>query len=246
MMERLAQCELSKLNERLKKVGAAMLRLFKAELRKLRNPMFPAAVIILKIIFLLVERRSFSLAGGGWMPIFMTSIADYIFPVLVGILFVAMFIGIEFVDRTINKSIYEGMSRGSIVLAKFILFIAVCSLISLAEPIILCIIMPKGTDVGGEYVLRVLMIKILALAAIYSLIGLAALIFRDVIKTVFAQVAAVFVLARFQLLDLSVLYRIFQPDAGSNLMTAFTGCSAAVIVLSVLISYILFRYVELK
>jgi|GEM_PF-2840747 len=222
-----------------------MLRLFKAEIKKLLNPLFPSAVVILKIILLLAERRTFSPADKGWMPIFITSIADYIFPALIGILYAAMFLGAEFVDRTINKPIYEGMNRGCIVFVKFAMLIAVCCIISLAEPIILYFIFSGGTE-EIEYVLRALAMKILALAAIYSLIGLAAMIFRDVIKTVFAPVAVVFMLARFPLLDLSVLFQIIQPYAGRNLLLSFIGYSVVAQVLSVTISFFLFRYAELK
>lgn len=199
---------------------------------------------------------------------FASSVLDIALIMVLGSIFAGLFIGTDFVNRTINQEITAGNSRLSVFFSKvFVLFIAT-EILMLIYPITSSII---NTTLNGwgetfnistlVYILRTVIIRMVLDARCLSLWIFFAFLFKDVAKTMGVSMLT-FVLGVFLLTSISqksvIIKNIYDLTVHSqarvivnNVLTSNQLINIFVsnfIVIFVLLgtSYLLFRKVELK
>lgn len=187
----------------------------------------------------------------GWMAVF----------------FAAIFIGAEFENRSINRAIFAGNTRGKIFAVKVIEFYVVGCLVFAIHPLVACgrYALPWMLGQVGEqglYFLRCIGMRLLLDMGMMSLSLIVVFLFRDVIRSLGVTLLITILLSqimgmRQNLPPDSLLYQILQaypssyyravanPVITGETLWIAAATSIIPIFVSVAVSYFLFRRAEL-
>lgn len=135
-----------------------------------------------------------------WTGLYTLRFSLYNNPLLVIIVnvFAALYVGRDFIQKTLMRYIYSGHKRAHVVLVKLFIFFIYSNLILLIQPIISTIlntcIYGWGNDMDVSYAVIVFLTTFILNASICSFVFFLAFIFQDITKTLAISTVAYFLM----------------------------------------------------
>lgn len=187
----------------------------------------------------------------GYQMVFQLSMKGYDITLLIGIIFSALFIGNEFKNRTINRSLYFGLSRRKLFTAKMIVYIFTCTSLSLLYFILICLLFAKGWEGevpinGIMYILRCLGVKIAFETALLSIAAFISFLFRDFRKSLFIPLVTLFALLSTGIIPSNFLMPYFKSDVLILNVVILAVLSIGTILIALGLSYKLFKECDIN
>lgn len=200
--------------------------------------------------------------------VFMRTMGDSSFTAWLSIIFAAVFIGMDFVNRMINQAIFAGNSRLRIFTVKIVEFYAVACLISFFYPLVSCL--RYGTAWFGTlhpqdmaYILRCAGLRVLLDMAMMSVGIVTAFAFRDIVRPLAVTLITTVVLSQLlglrhsldgmpvikQLMEMypAFQFQVVMDKAATSAQIATAVWSAVtMITVTIVASYLFFRKADLS
>lgn len=168
------------------------------------------------------------------------------------IIFSSFFLGRDFGKRYFNGPVYFGKGKGEIFAAKLSVYFIFALLLSLAELILAAALyIPDIEVLSPSFVLQRLALRLCMDIGAASLPVIFPFVFRNVtISMVSSLLALVLFVSNRAIIDLNpyqYVYKSFtSPVFNINTLYQTAGISAAIIIVSIFVSYLLFRRTELR
>ncbi|WP_194191950.1 ABC transporter permease [Clostridium chrysemydis] len=211
-----------------------MINLLKLEIFKLKKNL-SFKIICLAVIFieLVYVYKNGTITG---IKAFECSMYDVATMMVVGAIFSSLFIGGEFLNRTINQQIVSGYSRISVFFSKVIITFLATEILMIIYPITSVFINTLTNGFGCDfnsnvllYIVRVLFLRVIIDFSLISLLIFFAFLFKDTLKTIGVSILTF-------LIGTGCLFTLSKSNEFINLIYKLTANSQSRLIISADIS----------